>query len=249
MITIIVGAYFGSFCSKLVYRLAGNRFKGLSVLSPSFCPSCGRSLRLVDKIPVYSYFHLKGKCRRCGQPISYRYLLFEIVGLVLPFFLYWYLNYSLFEVIISYLFLMTLLINFFICLDTSYPSNILSGFILLLALIQNFYLGISFSQILTSVAIGAFLILIFSELFYKNAHRSSYIIYGASLGSFFIDGTIAVQFLVFLVLIIFNKIYNAFERKTEIYFGALFNTAAIITWVFETQLLSGTVNLIRFIFS
>lgn len=73
----LLGLIFGSFAGCLSYRLS----VGKSVVSPSrsFCPECGTVLAWFDNIPVVSYLVLRGKCRHCGQVISPRYLVLELV--------------------------------------------------------------------------------------------------------------------------------------------------------------------------
>mgnify|MGYP002144763040 CR=1 FL=1 len=45
----------------------------------STTPCCGQAISWRDNIPVFAWLRLKGKCRSCGQPISPRYLLVELL--------------------------------------------------------------------------------------------------------------------------------------------------------------------------
>lgn len=72
----IFGLIIGSFLNVCVYRIP----LGKSVVFPgSSCPSCGRSIRAYDNIPVLSFLLLRGKCRFCGHPISIQYPLVELL--------------------------------------------------------------------------------------------------------------------------------------------------------------------------
>lgn len=52
-----------------------------SIVHPrSMCPKCGHMIKFYDNIPILSYFILKGKCRYCHTPISFRYPLVEVMG-------------------------------------------------------------------------------------------------------------------------------------------------------------------------
>ena len=50
-----------------------------SVVSPgSRCPKCLEPVRWYDNIPVASWLVLRGKCRRCDEPVSVQYPLVEL---------------------------------------------------------------------------------------------------------------------------------------------------------------------------
>jgi leader peptidase (prepilin peptidase) / N-methyltransferase len=67
---LFFGSSIGSFLNVVVYRLPND----LSVVFPSsFCPACQTPLRAYDNIPVLGYLLLRGKCRNCREPISFRY--------------------------------------------------------------------------------------------------------------------------------------------------------------------------------
>lgn len=76
----LLGCVVGSFLNVCIYRMPRDR----SVATPpSHCPQCGARLQPVDLVPVLSFLVLGRKCRRCGGPIAWRYLVVEsITGLV-----------------------------------------------------------------------------------------------------------------------------------------------------------------------
>ncbi|PZU95983.1 MAG: prepilin peptidase [Pseudanabaena sp.] len=79
---IAIGACIGSFLNVVVYRVPA----GLSILHPpSRCPHCLRQLAPRDNIPVIGWFLIKGKCRYCKTPVSWRYPAIE----ALTAFLFW----------------------------------------------------------------------------------------------------------------------------------------------------------------
>ena len=45
----------------------------------SHCPICNHQISAIENIPILSYLFLKGKCRECGNKISIRYPLIELV--------------------------------------------------------------------------------------------------------------------------------------------------------------------------
>ncbi len=74
------GLAFGSFLNVCIYRLPREQ----SVVSPgSACPGCGHEIRWYDNVPVLSWVVLRGRCRDCGQRITPRYLLVELLVAIL----------------------------------------------------------------------------------------------------------------------------------------------------------------------
>lgn len=70
------GAIVGSFLNVLIYRLPLG--KHLSN-PPSTCPNCNYALTFWDNIPLLSFLSLRGRCRLCKVPISWRYFCIEMV--------------------------------------------------------------------------------------------------------------------------------------------------------------------------
>jgi leader peptidase (prepilin peptidase)/N-methyltransferase len=66
----LLGLAAGSFANVCIHRLP----RGRSIVSPpSRCPSCGALIRPWDNVPVLSWLWLRGRCRACRAPISFRY--------------------------------------------------------------------------------------------------------------------------------------------------------------------------------
>lgn len=71
-----LGAIWGSFANVVIYRLPQQQ----SVVSPpSRCPKCHTRIKWYHNIPIFSWFQLKGRCAVCGNRISPRYLLVELI--------------------------------------------------------------------------------------------------------------------------------------------------------------------------
>jgi leader peptidase (prepilin peptidase)/N-methyltransferase len=68
------GLLLGSFLNVVAYRLP----RGESLALPgSRCPSCGTPIKPYDNIPVLSWLLLRGRCRNCREPVSWRYPVVE----------------------------------------------------------------------------------------------------------------------------------------------------------------------------
>lgn len=66
----LIGLLFGSFLNVCISRLPEHR----SVVRPrSHCPRCGHGIRWYDNLPLLSWLLLRGHCRDCGAPVSWRY--------------------------------------------------------------------------------------------------------------------------------------------------------------------------------
>lgn len=73
-----LGLCTGSFLNAYTYRLSNGIEEGM-LDGHSFCPHCKTTLRTIDLVPVASFAWLRGKCRYCSQPISWRYPIVEIL--------------------------------------------------------------------------------------------------------------------------------------------------------------------------
>jgi leader peptidase (prepilin peptidase) / N-methyltransferase len=82
VLVVVMGLLFGSFLNVVIARVPA----GQSIVSPrSRCPRCGRQLAWFENIPVVSWLALKGRCRGCREPISWRYPLIELLTAALFF--------------------------------------------------------------------------------------------------------------------------------------------------------------------
>jgi len=106
LFVIILGGLWGSFANVCIYRLPLN--KGV-VSGRSYCPKCKKKITWKDNIPIISYFLLKGKCRKCKNPISSHYVLVEFLSI-----LFFVIIYFLYGITLTTLLLMILSLSFII---------------------------------------------------------------------------------------------------------------------------------------
>jgi leader peptidase (prepilin peptidase)/N-methyltransferase len=72
----LFGLLIGSFLNVCIYRMPHD----LSVVQPrSFCPKCKATISWFDNVPVLSWLALRGRCRRCGASILWRYPFVEVL--------------------------------------------------------------------------------------------------------------------------------------------------------------------------
>ena len=73
-LSVLFGLIVGSFLNVVVARLPEHR----SLWGPrSGCPGCGAAIAWHDNIPLLSFALLRGRCRACAMPISWRYPIIE----------------------------------------------------------------------------------------------------------------------------------------------------------------------------
>ncbi|MFJ5764487.1 prepilin peptidase [Lysinibacillus sp. NPDC093210] len=131
ILVFVFGLVFGSFFNVVGLRVP---IKESIVKPPSHCTSCQRQLTAIDLVPVLSYVFLAGKCRSCGQKISWIYPLMELLTGVLFAFSYWQLGFSK-EFIVAILLISLLVI--LVVSDFAYmliPDKVLLFFLPLLAI-------------------------------------------------------------------------------------------------------------------
>lgn len=107
VVVFLFGLVVGSFDNVAIYRIP----EGKSLWSPrSFCPHCGATIAWYDNIPLLSYFLLRRRCRACGEPISARYPLVELLSGALFLAVFARLGFAWQAEFIPYLFMITVLI-------------------------------------------------------------------------------------------------------------------------------------------
>lgn len=120
--SLLFGLVFGSFLNVCIYRIP---LRKSIIFPPSSCPNCGHRITFYDNIPVFSYLLLRGKCRHCHAHIPIHYPVVELLTGLLSMALF--IRYGLsYQYILSFLFLIALLLISFIDLHHQIIPDILS---------------------------------------------------------------------------------------------------------------------------
>jgi leader peptidase (prepilin peptidase)/N-methyltransferase len=85
-LVFLLGAALGSFTAAFAWRYP--RKISIVKVKHSFCENCRHELAWYDNIPLLSFLLLKGKCRYCGQKISWVTFLAELAGGLVAIFLF-----------------------------------------------------------------------------------------------------------------------------------------------------------------
>lgn len=150
-IAFVIGLCIGSFLNVCIYRIP----EGKSIVSPgSTCMACNQPIRFYDNIPVISYLLLRGRCRNCHAPFSFRYPLIEILSglFAAGAYLRWGLHP---EAFIYYGFIAVLLVITFIDIDHYIIPDVISLPGIPAGLLASFFLPeVTFKASLLGVLLG-----------------------------------------------------------------------------------------------
>lgn len=118
----LFGAIIGSFANVCILRIPAEE----SIVTPgSHCPQCNHPVAWYDNIPLLSWIALRGRCRSCHEPISFRYFVVELVTALAAVTLY--LRFGLgVEWVILFVFVSALIIITFIDLDHRIIPDVIS---------------------------------------------------------------------------------------------------------------------------
>ena len=162
LLFFVFGTIFGSFYNVVGYRIP----KGESLLYPSsHCTKCNHKLTPLELIPILSFLLLGGKCKNCGDKISWFYPIFEFLSGIMFMLSYLVFGFSL-ECLLSIVFISMLLIIIISDYQTmTIPDSILIVFSIMIIIIKFFMVGISGVGIALLNAFGSFLFMLLLKLF------------------------------------------------------------------------------------
>ena len=155
----ILGTILGSFLNVVIYRLP----RRLSVVRPaSRCPHCQTPIRPYDNIPLLSFLVLRGRCRTCRAPISWRYPLVEAAaGLLLAgLWVHFAPSAAWVPFAADAVFALMLIVVFFIDLDYQIVPNAITYSGLALGLLLAIPQGRVLPSVLSALGASAFFLLI-----------------------------------------------------------------------------------------
>ncbi len=249
VLIFILGTIVGSFLNVCIHRLP----RGGSLVFPaSHCPSCQHKLSVLDLIPVFSYFLLRGKCRYCKAPISFRYLIVEFlagsifVGIALNF----PLSYRLFP--FHAIFVGLMIVAFFIDLEHQVIPDAVSFAGIGLGLIYNAFVVKNLLPALLGMFLGYLILFLIGFvgklIFKKEAMGEGDLFLGALLGAYLgWQNLLLALFLAYLlaaVVSLFLLALGKVKMGEHIPFGPALAAGGVLTLFFGRAILSWYLGLL-----
>jgi len=244
LFSFIFGLIVGSFLNVCIYRLPRN----ISIIRPpSSCPVCNTPIKPRDNIPVLSYLLLKGKCRKCGERISIRYPIVELLNGILYwaiinyFGLGWHLPF-VFAFVSAMIVITFIDLDFQIIPDVITLPGIVIGLLSASFLIPDpFSLSVvGFKNSIAGMLLGGglfYLIAILSRGGMGGGDIKMMAMVGAFMGWKAVFLTTFIGSLVGSLVGIFLMVFKGKGRKTKIPFGPFLAFGSIITLFFGSEIL------------
>ena len=242
---IIIGGLWGSFANVCIVRLPED--KGV-VSGRSNCPKCKKQINWYDNIPIISYFILNGKCRKCKKPISFQYVVVELLSIVSFVTIYLIYGFS-FTTLLLIILSLSFIIIFFIDLKHFIIPDVITFPLMALGFIKSFIPNLDpiFPYYVLSLIGGIFGYGIIWGIifFYKQVKKKEGMGLGdakllAVIGFWF--GLDAVPFIIFLsstialISVAPDLIKKSKKMSTQIPFGPYIIAANLIFLLLEDKL-------------
>ena len=242
---IIIGGLWGSFANVCIVRLPED--KGV-VSGRSNCPKCKKQINWHDNIPIISYFILNGKCRKCKKPISFQYVVVELLSIVSFVTIYLIYGFS-FTTLLLIILSLGFIIIFFIDLKHFIIPDVITFPLMALGFIKSFIPNLDplFPYYVLSLIGGIFGYGIIWGIifFYKQVKKKEGMGLGdakllAVIGFWF--GLDAVPFIIFLsstialISVAPDLIKKSKKMSTQIPFGPYIIAANLIFLLLEDKL-------------
>ena len=242
---IIIGGLWGSFANVCIVRLPDD--KGV-VSGRSNCPKCKKQINWHDNIPIISYFILNGKCRKCKKPISFQYVVVELLSIVSFVTIYLIYGFS-FTTLLLIILSLGFIIIFFIDLKHFIIPDVITFPLMALGFIKSFIPNLDplFPYYVLSLIGGVFGYGIIWGIifFYKQVKKKEGMGLGdakllAVIGFWF--GLDAVPFIIFLsstialISVAPDLIKKSKKMSTQIPFGPYIIAANLIFLLLEDKL-------------
>jgi len=230
LFVFLIGISIGSFLNVVIYRIP----LGKSIISPpSSCPSCGERIKAWHNIPVLGWIMLKGKCAYCGEKISIRYPVIELLTGLLAVIIYTKTGFNIFF-IVNFAVFATLLALSMIDFDYKAVPDSLNLLALTLAFFSSADIIENFKNALLLMG-GMSIIRYYVSYFIKReAMGEGDIIVGGTMGALLGIKLALVAVFIGSALAIVPSLYNRIKNNDfELPFIPFLALGTFIVWYFD----------------
>lgn len=239
----LAGLAIGSFLNVVAHRLP----RGESLVTPpSRCPRCETPIRWYDNVPVLGWLLLRGRCRACGEPISWRYPAVELATGVL-FALVAATQDEAIRVVLGLLLVTALVPITLIDLDTRRIPNAITLPAGVAALAAGLALDIDFVPEQLIAAAAAFAFFFLAALLYPRGMGMGDVKLAAVLG-LYLGRAVAPAIFIALIagvvvgIVIIARLGQAAGRKTAVPFGPFLALGGIVAFFVGEDLVDAYVD-------
>lgn len=246
LLLFILGLVMGSFYTVVGLRRPQNE----SIIKPrSHCVNCKHQLKWYELIPIISWIIQKGKCRSCGEKISFVYPIIELLTGLL--FMIAYLLYGISYEFFAMLIISSLLVIIYVS-DFKYlvilDGPLFLSYVLILGL-KYYYFGWKtfVISLISGFGLLAFMLIIkvVGDKIFKRESLGGGDVKLVALFGFALGVRLSLISLIVGCFLAFPfAIYYVFTNKQrEVPFGPFLITGMLIIYLLETQILD-FINLI-----
>ncbi len=247
LLFFILGSAVGSFLNVVADRTMRNE----SISGRSHCENCGKTLTVLDLVPILSFLGLRAKCRYCGTPLSWQYPAVESLTAVLFATSFWVLvQNGDFSFVKLFLFFVLASVSVVVAVVDLKFSLIPTTFLYatsLFALFYNFFAyspAIFFDGVIAAFGAALFFLVIVLITFGRGMGQGDIVLaffMGMVLG---VKATVLAMFLaffsgavisIFLIFLNKKKFGNTIPFGPFLVFGfliSLFWSAPVLSWWF-----------------
>ncbi len=117
----IIGYLVGGFLSRAAFRIPAED----PVMKPgSYCMHCKEPIAFADRIPVLGWFVVGGKCRHCGERVSWLYPVIELLTPLLFVAVFWRFGWTIAMPVYAAFAAAMVLVTFVDFIDWTIPDEV-----------------------------------------------------------------------------------------------------------------------------
>lgn len=236
VILFIFGAIIGSFLNVVIYRVP----KNISIITPpSSCPKCNEKIKPWHNIPIFGWLILKGRCASCGEKISIRYPVIEILTGLIAVVVYYKMQTIDIFYLINFAIFATLLALSMIDFDYKAVPDSLNLLALTLSFFSSPDIVENFKNALLLMGGMSLIRFYVSYIIKQEAMGEGDIIVAGTMGALL--GVKLSLFAIFIaaLIAIIPSIYNRIANKdVELPFIPFLALGTFIAWIFDNELLA-----------